>query len=296
MARCGFVAIVGRPNVGKSTLLNQLLGQKISITSHKPQTTRHRILGIKTDGESQCVYVDTPGLHLGGKSAINRYMNRTAGSALMDVDAVVFVVEALRWTEEDESVARRLETVGAPVILAVNKVDTVTDKERLLPFLQEASSHGSFAEVIPISASSGSNVEVLESVAEKLLPEGVHLFSDDQITDRSERFIAAELVREKLMRTLRQELPYSVAVEIENFSTENEIVHIDAIIWVERKGHKGIIIGKGGAMLKQIGKQARLDMQRAFGQQVFLRLWVKVKEGWSDDERTLKSLGYSDDS
>lgn len=294
--RCGFVAIVGRPNVGKSTLLNRIVGQKVSITSHRPQTTRHRILGIKTEGETQYVYVDTPGMHLGATSAINRFMNRAASSALADVDVVLFVVEALRWTDEDQNVATRLADSPVPVMLVVNKVDALKDKGALLPYLEQVAGKGEFAEIVPVSAGTGVGVADLERLVARRLPEGVQYFPEDQITDRSERFLAAELVREKLMRMLRQELPYALTVEIEHFKEHEGVLHVDAVIWVERKGQKAIVIGKGGATLKEVGKQARMEMERMFGSKVFLKLWVKVKEGWADDERVLKSLGYSDES
>lgn len=293
--RCGFIAIVGRPNVGKSTLLNRILGQKISITSRKPQTTRHRILGIKTQSTAQCIYVDTPGLHLGGKSAINRYMNRTAAGVFADVDVILFVVEAMRWTDEDEAVAEKLRQLAVPLIVVVNKVDEVKDKQQLLPYLEKVAAAGNFAEVIPASAANGTQVQAIEEAVAARLPAGVHLYPEDQITDRSERFLAAELVREKLMRALRQELPYAVTVSIEQFARTGGTLHIDAVIWVERKGQKGIIIGKGGATLKEVGKRARIEMEQMYGSKVFLQLWVKVKEGWTDDERALRGLGYSDE-
>ncbi|HKJ75838.1 MAG TPA: GTPase Era [Gammaproteobacteria bacterium] len=296
MARCGFVALVGRPNVGKSTLLNRLLGQKVSITSSRPQTTRNRILGIKSEPDYQAVYVDTPGLHLGAKRAVNRFMNREAGSALLDVDVVIFLIEALRWTEEDDNVLERLREIDTPVILAVNKVDRVKDKERLLPFLQEVSAKADFADVVPLSATKGSNTETLERLAVERLPESPPLFPEEQLTDRSERFLAAELVREKLIGHLGEELPYSLAVEIEKFDErKKDRLSISALIWVERPGQKKIVIGREGHVLKEVGRQARIDMERLFGAKVFLELWVKVKEGWADDERALRSLGYSDE-
>lgn len=295
MQRCGYVALVGRPNVGKSTLLNRLLGQKISITAGRPQTTRHRILGIKTVHDTQCVYVDTPGIHLGRESAINRYMNRAASTVLADVDVVVFVVEALAWTNEDEHVLERLRQVHVPVLLAVNKADKVKDKERLLPFIEQMRGRFEFEDIVPLSAATGENVQALEQIVERGLPEGPHLFPADQVTDRTERFLAAELVREKITRTMRQELPYGVTVSVERFAEKDEVLHISAIVWVERKGQKAIVIGKAGEMLKKIGRKARIDMERMFGQRVFLQLWVKVKEGWSDDERSLRELGYSDE-
>ncbi|MGA7800264.1 MAG: GTPase Era [Gammaproteobacteria bacterium] len=292
--RCGFVALVGRPNVGKSTLLNRILGQKISITSRRPQTTRHRILGIKTESDSQVIYVDTPGLHRKASRAINRYMNRTAGDVLQDVDVVVFVVEGTRWTNDDDLVLQRLREVRVPVILAVNKVDRVQDKTVLLPHLQALGEKFTFEHIIPISAERGENVPVLERAVTDLLPQAPPMFPPDQITDRSERFLAAELVREKLFRHLGQELPYGLTVEIERFREERDMLHINALVWVERDSQKSIVIGKGGALLKQVGRDARLDMETAFGRKVFLEIWVKVKEGWADDERALRSLGYHD--
>jgi GTP-binding protein Era len=291
---CGYVAIVGRPNVGKSTLLNRILGQKISITANRPQTTRHRILGIKTTSLSQVVYVDTPGLHLGGKRAINRYMNRTATGSISDVDVVIFVIEGMRWTEEDEHVLDRLKKTSAPVFLVVNKLDSIASKEDLLPHLKALSAKRDFVQIIPLSAQTGEGVDRLEAEIEAILPVSTPFFPEDQITDRSERFLAAELLREKLVRLLTQELPYSTTVEIEKFSIENGVRHIHAVIWVEREGQKGIIIGKKGQTLKKIGELARKDMERAFDGKVFLQLWVKVRSGWSDDERALRSLGYQD--
>lgn len=291
---CGYVAIVGRPNVGKSTLLNRILGQKISITANRPQTTRHRILGVKTTQNYQVVYVDTPGLHLGGKRAINRYMNRTASGSIADVDVIIFVVDAMRWTDEDEYVLEKLDQTSAPVFLVVNKIDSIQNKEDLLPYLQMLSEKRGFIQIIPLSAQTGEGVERLELGIESVLPESSPFFPNDQITDRSERFLAAELVREKLVRSLTQELPYSTTVEIEKFAIENGVRHIHAVIWVEREGQKGIIIGKKGQQLKRIGELARKDMERAFDGKVFLQLWVKVRTGWSDDERALRSLGYQD--
>ena len=292
--RCGYVALIGRPNVGKSTLLNHLLGQKISITSRKPQTTRHRILGIKTVHDIQTIYVDTPGIHADNGKALNRVMNRTAGSAIHDVDVLVFLIEKLRWTVEDELVLSHLAGLSAPVILAINKVDQLTDKKTLLPFIEQVSGQYAFTDIVPISALRGSNLDALERLIDDRLPAAVHLFPDDQVTDRSLRFVAAELVREKIMRQLGQELPYSVAVEIESFSEKGAIYHIDALILVERPGQKAIVIGKGGERLKKLGIEARQDMERLFGARVMLKLWVKVRSGWSDDERALRSLGYSD--
>ena len=293
---CGFVAIVGRPNVGKSTLLNKLLGQKVSITSRKPQTTRHRILGIDTQGAYQTVFVDTPGLHIEEKRAINRLMNRAATSSLGDVEMVVFVVDGTQWTDDDEMVLNKLRHVRCPVVLAVNKVDNIKDKEVLLPHLQWLAQKGNFAEILPISATKGTNVDKIREMARQLLPEGQHYFPEDYITDRSSRFMASEIVREKLMRFMGEELPYSVTVEIERFKVEDDgLFHINALILVEREGQKKMVIGNKGEKLKVIGTEARLDMERLFGQRVFLELWVKVKSGWADDERALRSLGYGDD-
>ncbi len=293
---CGFVAIVGRPNVGKSTLLNKLLGQKVSITSRKPQTTRHRILGIDTQGAYQTIFVDTPGLHIEEKRAINRLMNRAATSSLGDVEMVVFVVDGTQWTDDDEMVLNKLRHVRCPVVLAVNKVDNIKDKEVLLPHLHWLAQKGNFAEILPISATKGTNVDKIREMARQLLPEGQHYFPEDYITDRSSRFMASEIVREKLMRFMGEELPYSVTVEIERFKVEEDgLFHINALILVEREGQKKMVIGNKGEKLKVIGTEARLDMERLFGQRVFLELWVKVKSGWADDERALRSLGYGDD-
>ena len=292
--RCGYVALVGRPNVGKSTLLNHLLGQKISITSRKPQTTRHRVLGIKTEAENQIVYVDTPGLHKIEPKAINRYMNQTASSAMQDVDVVVFVVDRTRWTDEDEWVLDKLRRLTCPVILALNKVDLVEDKTRLLPYLQSMMEKFAFKEIFPLSALRGHNLVDLETAIVRLLPETPHLFPEDQITDRSERFLAAEIVREKVMRQLGEEVPYEITVEVEQFKREQRTTHIDALILVEREGQKKIVIGTGGERIKQIGEDARKDMEKLFDSKIMLKLWVKVKSGWSDDERALRSLGYTD--
>jgi len=293
--RCGYVALVGRPNVGKSTLMNHLIGQKISITSSKPQTTRHRIIGIKTEADYQAVFVDTPGLHLNAKKAVNRYMNRTAKSTLADVDLIIFVVEASRWTEDDENVLRQLRAAAVPVVLAVNKIDHIKDKAELLPLLQGLAKKMDFAAMVPVSALRRGNLEELDKVVASHLPENEPFYAEDQITDRSERFLAAEIVREKLMRTLGQELPYELTVEIEQFKNEDNMLNIAAVIWIERDSQKPIVIGKGGSVLKKVGQLARTDMERLFDSKVFLQLWVKVKEGWSDDERALSSLGYTED-
>lgn len=292
--RCGFCAIVGRPNVGKSTLLNRLIGQKLAITSHKPQTTRHSILGVKTTESAQIVYVDTPGIHKRGDHAMNRYLNRTARSALSDVDLILFVVEALRWTDEDQAVLDALSRLDMPVLLVVNKIDTLKNKEALLPYLENLAGKFDFTAVIPLSARKGNNLEPLEKQVIACLPEGEHIFPDDQLTDRSERFFAAELVREQLTRRYAKEIPYALTVEIEKFEEEGNLYRIDALIWVERQGQKNIIIGAKGEALKEVGTQARKEMEKFFDKKVFLQLWVKVKKSWSSDEGALSRLGYSD--
>lgn len=292
--RCGYVAIVGRPNVGKSTLLNHILGQKISITSRKPQTTRHQVLGIKTQDNHQIIFVDTPGLHKGEEKAINRYMNRAASSAIKYVDLVLFLVDRTAWTDEDQMVLEQVQRAKIPTLLVVNKVDLLEDKNILLPHLQELDDRGGFEAIVPISALRERNVELLEEEILKYLPESEHFFPEDQITDRSQRFLAAEIVREKITRQLGDELPYAATVEIEEFKAEGEIAHISALILVEREGQKRIIIGDKGSRLRSVGIDARKDMERLFDCKVMLRLWVKVKSGWSDDERALRSLGYDD--
>ncbi len=292
--RCGYVAIVGRPNVGKSTLLNHILGQKISITSRKPQTTRNNVVGIKTEGDIQIMFVDTPGMHLGQQKAINRYMNRAANTAMKDVDVVVFVVDRFIWTEEDEAVAEKLQHASCPIILAVNKVDQIEDKEALLPHLEILSKKLNLAEIIPLSALRNVNLDRLESLIIERMPEGMHMYPEDQITDRSSRFMAAEIVREKITRQLGDELPYEMAVEIEEFKQEGNLLNISALILVEREGQKRILIGDKGERIKLIGTDARKDMEKLFDMKIMLKLWVKVKSGWSDDERALRSLGYND--
>ena len=292
VSRCGYVAIVGRPNVGKSTLLNHILGQKLAITSRKPQTTRQNMLGIKTEGEIQAVYVDTPGIHKHNDKALNRFMNKTAASAFKDVDVVIIVVDRTRWTDEDQMVLERVQYVQGPVILAVNKTDRLEEKGDLLPHLEWLATQLPNAEIVPISAQHGQNLDTLEALVAKHLPEGEHFYPEDQITDRSSRFLAAELVREKIMRQLGAELPYQIAVEIEEFKQEGRILHIHALILVERDGQKKIIIGDKGERIKRIGQEARHDMEVLFDSKIMLNLWVKVKNGWSDDERALHSLGY----
>lgn len=291
----GFVAIVGRPNVGKSTLMNHILGQKVSITSRRPQTTRNRVVGIDTDGECQTVYVDTPGLHKEEKRAINRLMNRAAQSALGDVELILVVVDATYWTDDDEMVFQKIENTKIPVVLVINKIDKLQDKSSLLPLIDKLKSRINFKDIIPVSALHSQNIERLKKIVQESLPEGEHCFPDDSITDRSSRFMASELIREKLMRQMGDELPYSSTVEIEEFKEQdNGVLRISAVILVERIGQKKMIIGKDGARIKRIGTEARLDMEKLFDSKVFLNLFVKVKAGWADDERALKSLGYAD--
>ena len=297
--RCGSVAVIGRPNVGKSTLTNALVGAKVSIVSNRPQTTRHRLLGIATFPEGQLVLVDTPGLHRQQKRAMNRVMNRAARGALEGVDVGLLVIEAGRWDEEDTLAFNVLRDADIPVVLVVNKVDRLKDKGALLPFLQEITEGRDFASVHPISAQKRNGLEALVRDVLKLLPEAPPMFGEDEITDRSQRFLAGELVREQLMRQLGAELPYATTVEIESFTEEPSpqagvMYRIGAVIWVEREGQKAIVIGKGGARLRDIGKRARERMERLFDAKVFLQTWVRVREGWSDDEAALRSLGYGD--
>ena len=295
--KCGFVALVGRPNVGKSTLLNFLLEQKLSITSRKPQTTRQQVLGVKTVDADQMIFVDTPGLHRDEPKAINKAMNRSATSAMADVDLVLFLIDRGKWTEEDAWVLEKLRTVKAPVALIVNKMDLMDDPKALLPEMESLHALHDFAGVFPISALRQKNLDVLETFVRRNLPEGHHLFPEGQITNRTERFLAAELIREKIIRQLGDELPHTTAVEIEGFQPdERGTQHISAIIFVEREGQKRIVIGTGGSRLRSIGTEARRDMEKAFDSKVMLKLWVKVKSGWSDDVRALQSLGLEGES
>ncbi|MGB0893661.1 MAG: GTPase Era [Parashewanella sp.] len=297
---CGMVAIVGRPNVGKSTLLNRILGQKVSITSRKPQTTRHRIMGIHTDENKQIVFVDTPGLHIEEKRAINRLMNRAASSSLADVSMVVFVVDGMTWTDDDEMVLQKLtrgdKDPNRKIVLAVNKVDYIKEKHDLFPYLEQLSSKADFDEIVPISAKNGVNVDRILELANESVTESPFFFPEDYVTDRSQRFMASEIVREKLMRFLGDELPYDATVEIEQFKMmENGVYHINALVLVERKGQKQMVIGKKGERIRTIATQARLDMETLFDNKVYLEVWVKVKSGWADDERALRSLGYGEE-
>lgn len=296
--RAGHVAVIGRPNVGKSTLVNALVGAKVSIVSNRPQTTRHRLLGIATiapgkDGQAgQLLLVDTPGIHREQKRAMNRMMNHAARGALEGIDAAVLVVQAGRWDEEDTLAFEALRNAAVPVVLAVNQVDRLRDKTALLPYLQQATSGRDFAGVHPISALRHSGLDALVATLLSLLPEQPAPYAEDEITDKSQRFLAGELVREQLMRLLGAELPYATTVEIESFVVDGALLRIGAVIWVEREGQKAIVIGKGGTRLREIGSKARLQMEHLFGSKVFLETWVRVREGWSDDETALRSLGY----
>lgn len=292
--RAGYVAIVGRPNVGKSTLMNHLIGQKLSITSRKPQTTRHRIIGIQTLAAGQLIYVDTPGIHRQGRKAMNRYLNRTAALSLDGVDLILFVVEAGQWQEDDQQVLGYLQQQSQPVIAVVNKIDQLPRREALLPLLEQLTQRGEFIEVVPVAALKQTNLERLQQRVLSYLPLSEPIYPDDQLTDRSERFLAAEIVREKLTRQLGNELPYALTVEIEQFTIDKGLLRIAALIWVEREGQKRIIIGKGGERLKLVGAQARADMEQLFGHKIYLQLWVKIKQGWSDSERLLGQLGYGE--
>ncbi|HVN42400.1 MAG TPA: GTPase Era [Steroidobacteraceae bacterium] len=295
LPHCGFAALVGRPNVGKSTILNALLGRKVSIVSPKPQTTRTRIHGVLTRPGLQIVFVDLPGLHTRQTRAINRYMNRTALNSLADADVNLFVVEALRFGEEDERALAELKAAGRPIVLLVNKVDRVHPKSRLLAFMGELAQKAEFADLVPVSATRGTNLDKLPALIARHLPASPLLYPADQVTDSPEGFMAAEIVREKLMLRLQEELPYGLTVGIEGMGeSEDEPgkLVIQAVIWVERTGQKAIVIGKGGERLKEIGRQARLDLNRHFGRPVHLELWVKVKEDWSNDERAMRQLGF----
>ncbi len=292
--RCGYIAIIGRPNVGKSTLLNHLLGMKLSITSRKPQTTRHQILGVKTEGNIQAIFVDTPGIHQRRGTAINKYMNRAATSVIKDVDVLLFVVQGAQWTDEDQAIVDMFEHITVPVILVVNKIDRFEKKNAVLPVIQQLSAKYAFHSVIPVSALNNINLDGLEKQVFSLLPEGEHFYASDQVTDRSMRFLAAEIIREKLVRELGQELPYASTVAIDRYEEQPDIVRIHATIYVETDGQKTIIIGRKGERMKSIGTSARKDISAMIDNKVYLNLWVKVREGWSNDERALRGLGYGD--
>jgi GTPase len=289
--RSGFIAIVGRPNVGKSTLLNSLVGQKISITSGKAQTTRYRINGILTDQTSQFIFVDTPGFQNQYLNQLGKVMNRAVTQSMADVDVILFVIEAMRFDERDRLVLGLLPA-GKPVVLVINKIDRMTDKSLLLPFLEKMSGEFAFAAVVPVSAEAGTSLPGLIAELRTWLPEGPRFYGEDEITDRSERFIAAELVREKLFRLLGDEIPYATSVMVEKFELDGQLRRIHVSIVVDRPGQKAIIIGKNGEKLKLVATQARKDMERAFGGKVYLETWVKIKNGWTDDVKVLKTLGY----
>ena len=288
----GFIAVVGRPNVGKSTLINELIGQKLSITSHKPQTTRHRIHAIDTQTNYQMIFVDTPGIHIGNKKAINSYMNKTASSSLSEVDMILWLVEALKWTKEDERVMEHLTKIKVPIILCVNKIDNLNTKDEILPYLENLGEKFQANEVFPLSAFKKNHTNGLRKLILKHLPQQEALFESDYVTYRSQRFVVAEFIREKLIRNLSNELPYDLTVEIEKFDLDGQMYRIAARIFVEKPSQKSIVIGDKGKMLKQIGKESRVSIEGFLERKVFLELWVKVRQGWSNDKRALASLGY----
>ncbi len=293
-AHSGYIAILGRPNVGKSTLLNKILGSKVTITSRKPQTTRHRILGINTAGDYQAIYVDTPGIHQNKKSKLNAYMNRAALGALKDVDIIAFVAAGTIWNDEDEWVLGELKKTGKPIILVINKVDLIKQKKDLLFCIEKVAKKHPFAAIVPLSAKNSANVEVFSKEINKLLPKGPWFFSPDTKTDRDERFLVSELIREKLIRHLGQELPYSITVLVDRFDNQPNLLSILATIYVERVNHRMMVIGKGGANLKKIGSLARGELENIFAKKIFLQLWVKVKSNWTKDDKLLQDLGYAE--
>ncbi|MGI9236691.1 MAG: GTPase Era [Woeseiaceae bacterium] len=290
--RCGMVAVIGRPNVGKSTLINAVMDRKVSIVTAKPQTTRHRILAVHTTNDVQIIFVDTPGLHRKAGKAMNRFMNRTAANALADADLVLFVTDATRWTDEDEDVLNRIEDCTAPVVVVINKIDKVHPREKLLQILAAMADRHEFAAIVPISAQKGDNLQQLMALIPDYLPESPQLFPPHMHTDRSPEFHAAEVIREKLTQMLHQELPYGLTVQVERFVTEDRGATINAIVWVERDSQKGIVVGKNGAVLKKVGREARLEIAEQLGRPVHLEMWVKVKANWADSEKDLLSLGY----
>ncbi len=289
---CGYIALIGRPNVGKSTLMNQLIKQKISITSRKPQTTRHRVLGIHTEDSHQLVYVDTPGIHRQEYQAMNKMMNQTAKKVLQDVDVAVMIIDSQRWQDEDEDILKLVKQVKVPTILVINKIDCIKDKSTLLPLIEMLQHKHSFEAIIPLSARTGVQVHELENKLKKMLPESPFFFSPDQVTDRSTKFICSEILREKVFRFCGQELPYCASVEIESFQEDDKLITIHALIIVDKENHKRMLIGNKGEKMKEMATQARLDMQRLLEKKVFLKCWVKVKSGWADNIRMLRQLGY----
>ena len=292
--KSGYVSIVGKTNAGKSTLLNNILGQKIAITSRKPQTTRHRFLGIRTDNENQIIFVDTPGFHSGQKRALNRYMNKVASNAMRGVDIVLYVLDKLNWSEDDLS---RVQSISkeTSIILIINKVDTLEDKGRLLPFIDNLSKDNLFSHIVPVSALKDIGVENLVRLIHEQLPEGGHLYPEDQVTDISEKFLASEIVRENCINRLGDELPYRITVSIERFNQLKDIIHIDSVIYVEKQSQKGMLIGQSGSMLKSIGTASRKELEKLLDSKVMLKTWVKVKNNWSDNESLLPSMGYDFD-
>ena len=290
---CGYVALIGKPNTGKSTLMNAMVGEKLSITAHRPQTTRHQILGIKTTQDYQCIFVDTPGIHDNRSKAIHRYMNRAATSMFEDADLICVLVEVGHLTRDDEKILQRVSGYSN-LLVVLNKIDQVS-REACLPVMQKIAEHLPDTDIVPVSAQSGENLDRLEALIVSRLPRGIAQFPDDQLTDKSMRFIAAEAVREKLFRELSQELPYSITVNVDHYVEERDITRISASIWVERKSQKSIVIGKGGKLLKKVGTLARGDLEKLIGNRVYLQLWVKVREDWADDEQSLAAFGYSDE-
>jgi GTP-binding protein Era len=291
-SRTGYVSLVGKTNVGKSTLLNQMVEQKISITSRKPQTTRHRLLGIKTKDYAQAIFIDTPGFHQGQKRALNRYMNKVAIGAMSGVDVLLYVIEALKFDQEDERLLTQIPANLEHVILVINKVDRILDKDRLLPFIERLASKFNFSDIVPISALKDQNIDSLESSIFSKLPMGEHSYPEDQVADTTERFLTSEVIREKCITRLGDEIPYRISVMIDSFNLKNKVTHIDATLFVEKKSQKGIVIGQGGKHLKLIGTAARLELEEILKTKVMLRLWVKVKSGWTDNEAMMSTMGY----
>ncbi|PIQ42689.1 MAG: GTPase Era [Gammaproteobacteria bacterium CG11_big_fil_rev_8_21_14_0_20_46_22] len=289
---CGYVAILGRPNVGKSTLLNALLGKKLSITCHKRQTTRHVIQGIKTDKNYQSIYVDTPGMHKTHRRTLNKHMNQVASHTIYDVDVVLFVVDAMVWTDEDEYVLEHIKSSSTPCILVINKIDQFQERDQVLPIINNLKDRHNFTAIVPVCAEKGTNVAEVQKAVNALLPEGEFFFEAEKFTTRDDNFIISEIVREKLFNTTHQEIPYSSTVLVEHIQERNQVLHINASIYVERPNQKAIVIGKGGTHLKLIGSQARHDLERHFDKKIFLQLWVKVKQDWADDEKALSQLGF----
>ncbi|MCF6288647.1 MAG: GTPase Era [Proteobacteria bacterium] len=295
MTKCGYVAVIGKPNVGKSTLINHIIGEKVSIVTAKPQTTRHQILGIHTNQTGQILFIDTPGMHQGHKKALNKYMNKTAAVAVLNVDLILFLVESLKWDKDDEQALKSLQYTQTPVVLVINKADLIKNKEKLLPYAKQLMQLYNFKEIFYISASKGKGTKDLESKIFTFLPQADNYYAADQLTDKSTKYLIAELIREQLMLRLHQELPYSLTVEVESYKDKGHIIHIHALIWVEREQQKNMLIGKHGQSLKQVGIKARKEIQELVGKQVHLKLWAKVKSAWADNDRLLQQLGYKDD-